>query len=60
MRHSLDTKLLQDLLNYLVERPFKETNALISSIQQDAKVVVEPAPEAAKTEEKEESDASKV
>ena len=50
MRHSLDSKLLQELLNYLVTRPFNEVNPLIQLIQKDAKIVEGSAP-AAEAEE---------
>ena len=39
MRHSLDTKLVQDILTYLASRPYAEVSGLITKIQMDAKAI---------------------
>ena len=39
MRHSIDTKLLQDILNYLASKPFNEVSGVIKAVQDDVKVV---------------------
>lgn len=44
MRYSLDEALLKDVLSYLSNRPYKESNVLIGSIQRDAMIIVEEAP----------------
>jgi hypothetical protein len=41
MRHSVDTKLLQEVLNYLANRPYTEVSNLISKLQADVKAVEE-------------------
>lgn len=41
MRHSIETKLLQEVLNYLAAKPYTEVSALIMQIQSDAKVIQE-------------------
>jgi len=41
MRFSVDSKILQDILNYLTTRPFAEVNVMLQQIQKDAKVIEE-------------------
>jgi len=42
MRHSLETSVLQEVLNYLGAKPYTEVSALIIKIQSDAKAIQEP------------------
>ena len=54
MRFTVDQAVLQNVLNYLAERPFKETQGLISALQKDVRQdpnspADAPAPEAAAT-----------
>lgn len=51
MRHSVDTKLLQEILNYLATRPFAEVNGLISKMQQDAAPIAVPEAQSAPSSE---------
>jgi hypothetical protein len=47
MRFTIDKTLLEQVINYLVTRPYNEVAQLIAAIQQDIKVVEEkPEPEA--------------
>jgi hypothetical protein len=41
MRHSVNTKVLQDILNYLANRPYAEVSAIIKALQDDAQTVEE-------------------
>lgn len=41
MRFSIDKTLLEQMLNYLATKPYNEVAQLISSVQQDIKVVEE-------------------
>jgi hypothetical protein len=45
MRHSVSTKILQDVINYMASRPYTEVAALIEAIQKDATAVVEQSKE---------------
>lgn len=36
MRHSIETKILQNVLNYLATRPYQEVAELVLSVQKDA------------------------
>jgi hypothetical protein len=46
MKHSVSTKVLQDILNYLASRPYSEVTVLIKTLQEDAKPIAEEsAPE---------------
>jgi hypothetical protein len=49
MRHSVNTKVLQDILNYLANRPYAEVSAIITALQADA-TVIEAAAEAEVTD----------
>lgn len=51
MRHTVSTELLQEIINYLANRPYAEVAALISSLQEDAHVISEE-----KTEEQKSAD----
>lgn len=51
MRHSLDTKLVQDILTYLASRPYAEVSGLITKIQMDAKAIPAEAPAQAEASE---------
>lgn len=46
MRHSVETKLLQEVLNYLGSKPFNEVSSLITKIQTDAQPIEESKVEA--------------
>lgn len=37
MKHVVSTKVLQEILNYMANRPYTEVAALIKSLQEDAK-----------------------
>jgi len=39
MRHSVNTKVLQDILNYLANRPYSEVATIIKALQDDAAVI---------------------
>ena len=41
MRFSIDKTLLEQMLNYLVTKPYTEVAQLITNVQQDIKVVEE-------------------
>lgn len=41
MRFSIEQKLLENIVNYLVTKPYNEVQALIASVQQDIKPVKE-------------------
>lgn len=41
MRFTIDKNLLEQMINYLVTRPYTEVAQMIASIQQDIKVVEE-------------------
>ena len=41
MQYSIDGSLLQELLNYLAQRPYSEVVNLINGIQQSAKPIEE-------------------
>ena len=46
MKHAVSTKVLQDILNYLANRPYSEVSVLIKTLQDDAKPIAEAsAPE---------------
>jgi hypothetical protein len=44
MKHAVSTKILQDILNYLANRPYGEVSALIEALQSDAKAIDEAPP----------------
>lgn len=48
MRFSIDKTVLEDILNYMVTKPYNEVQAIITSIQNDIKPILEDA----KNEEK--------
>lgn len=57
MKFAVEKDLLQDILNYLVEKPYKETSVLIALIQTETKQIDESTlqyitQEESKTEEK--------
>jgi hypothetical protein len=37
MKHIVSTKILQDIINYLANRPYTEVSQLIKTLQEDAK-----------------------
>jgi hypothetical protein len=39
MRHSVNTKVLQDILNYLANRPYSEVATIIKALQDDATII---------------------
>lgn len=41
MRFSIDKTVLENIVNYLVTKPYNEVQALIASVQQDIKPVKE-------------------
>lgn len=44
MKHTVDTQVLQDILNYLTTKPFAEVNLLIDKLQKSAQPVAEESP----------------
>jgi hypothetical protein len=53
MRHSVDTRVLQDIINYLGNKPYVEVMQLITDLQNDAKAI--PESSEASEEQKEQS-----
>ena len=45
MKHIVSTSILQEVLNYLANRPYSEVAALIKALQEDVKAVEEKSPE---------------
>lgn len=41
MKHIVSTKVLQDILNYLANRPYSEVASLIKALQDDVKPLEE-------------------
>ena len=41
MKHIVSTKILQEILNYLANRPYTEVASLIKALQDDVKPVEE-------------------
>ena len=41
MRHSIDSKLLEKILNYMASKPFNEVASLILEAQKDIKAITE-------------------
>ena len=41
MKHIVSTKVLQEILNYLANRPYAEVSALIKALQDDVKPLEE-------------------
>ena len=50
MRHSVNTKVLQDILNYLANRPYAEVSAIITALQTDAAIIEDTTKEAEVTD----------
>jgi len=48
MRFTIDKTILEQLLNYLVTKPYSEVAQMIANIQQDIKVAEDLAPPATK------------
>ena len=44
-RFSIDQKVLEDMLNYVIEQPYREVAQLIANVQRDIKPIVEDQPE---------------
>lgn len=42
MKHTIDTKVLQAVLDYMANQPYKDTAPIIAQIQMSAKPVQEP------------------
>lgn len=40
MRFSIDKQLLEDIVNYMVTKPYNEVQAIITSIQNDIKPIL--------------------
>ena len=51
MKHSVSTKVLQDILNYLANRPYTEVAALIKALQDNSQVIPEESVQAAQPAE---------
>jgi hypothetical protein len=51
MKHIVTTQILQDVLNYMANRPYTEVAALIKALQEDAKPLPEEADEESKAQE---------
>ena len=47
MRFSIEQKILEEILNYMAEKPFNEVARLILEAQKDVKPVVEEEPDVA-------------
>lgn len=45
MRISIDQKVLEDVLGYMVTQPYKDVAQLLAAVQQDAKPIVQTEPE---------------
>ena len=43
MRFSIDKQLLEDIVNYMVTKPYNEVQAIITSIQNDIKPILKDA-----------------
>lgn len=43
MRFSIDKQLLEDIVNYMVTKPYNEVQAIITSIQNDIKPILKEA-----------------
>jgi|694.fasta_scaffold00313_56 hypothetical protein len=41
MKHIVSTKVLQEILNYMANRPYTEVAALIKSLQEDAQPMLQ-------------------
>ena len=44
-RFSIDQKVLEDMLNYVIAQPYREVAQLIANVQRDIKPIVEDQPE---------------
>lgn len=47
MRYSIEQKTLENLLNYVITKPYNEVAQLIAEVQKDIKPVVEEEPDVA-------------
>ena len=43
-RFSIDQKVLEDMLNYVIEKPYREVAQLIANVQRDVKPIEETRP----------------
>ena len=50
MKHLVSTKVLQEILNYMANRPYSEVSELINALQQDATPIDEAPPAEAVSE----------